>query len=382
MKVITIGRSNQNDIIINDPHVSRTHAQIVISDNGNRSIVDCNSVNGTYVNNKKITGEVTLTPGDTVKIGNTILAWQEIGGQTEPMNSHIRIGGCQVDVCQAPPKKSNTRWYAIWVAILAVICIGAVLFILLRDKKQDALDKENVNTEGYDALQYKGQIDDVDRLQAEADRLQAEADRLYAESLKSQRDNYERERDSKAMEAQKKGKEAERLRALSDSLRNVYESKKLEMSELDNRHKSEIKKKESEIQDKNSELQHKDREIADLHKQIEESEKLRLTEEFQNKIGNMKDDFAKKVCSQLNIKVSKGDSAKKLLTDAFEKGDNLRKKTINQTINRLKQSDAGEQNKTEDKVVEPEKPAEADLTIKEPATVQTEVESNTDEGDE
>ena len=58
MKVLTIGRSQENDIVINDAKVSRIHLQLVISDDGTYSVVDLNSANGTYVNGERISGEV------------------------------------------------------------------------------------------------------------------------------------------------------------------------------------------------------------------------------------------------------------------------------------------------------------------------------------
>lgn len=76
MRVITIGRAPQNDIVINDPRVGRSHLQIIEHDNGRFSIVDLNSTNGTYVNGQRIRSEVPLRPGDQVRIGQTNLQWE------------------------------------------------------------------------------------------------------------------------------------------------------------------------------------------------------------------------------------------------------------------------------------------------------------------
>lgn len=75
IKVITVGRNGQNnDIVINDPKVSRYHLQI-IREKGSFRIRDLNSHNGTFVNGKRISGETILFPGDTVQIGSTLLPW-------------------------------------------------------------------------------------------------------------------------------------------------------------------------------------------------------------------------------------------------------------------------------------------------------------------
>lgn len=75
MKVVTIGRDTDNDIVVNDSKVSRHHLQI-ISDSNRFRIVDFNTTNGTFVNDRKISGETSLFPNDIVRIGNTVLPWQ------------------------------------------------------------------------------------------------------------------------------------------------------------------------------------------------------------------------------------------------------------------------------------------------------------------
>ncbi len=76
MKVISIGRSNDNDVHIDDLYVGRHHCQIVQHDNGTYTIVDMNSKNGTFVNGRRIFGEVQLHPYDSVTIGHTNLPWR------------------------------------------------------------------------------------------------------------------------------------------------------------------------------------------------------------------------------------------------------------------------------------------------------------------
>ena len=75
MKVITIGRSSQNDITINDETVSRHHVQIVQHDDGHYTLHDLQSKNGTFVNGNMVRGEWNLTESDIVRIGNNTLPW-------------------------------------------------------------------------------------------------------------------------------------------------------------------------------------------------------------------------------------------------------------------------------------------------------------------
>jgi hypothetical protein len=76
MKVITIGRSRDNDIVISDNLVSRNHLQIIQDDSGNFRLADLGSKNGTFVNGRQVNGEVYLNPNDVVRIGNTTLPWK------------------------------------------------------------------------------------------------------------------------------------------------------------------------------------------------------------------------------------------------------------------------------------------------------------------
>ncbi len=62
---MVFGRSSNCDIVINDAHMSRRHAEISLS-NGILRLVDLQSSNGTSVNNQKI-GERVLRPGDKIQ---------------------------------------------------------------------------------------------------------------------------------------------------------------------------------------------------------------------------------------------------------------------------------------------------------------------------
>ncbi|MBR5532867.1 MAG: FHA domain-containing protein [Bacteroidales bacterium] len=77
MKIIRIGRSRSNDIVISDPTVSSMHCQIIRDDNGRFRIIDTNSTNGTYINGIRRQGDVVLQENDIVRIGNSTIPWRE-----------------------------------------------------------------------------------------------------------------------------------------------------------------------------------------------------------------------------------------------------------------------------------------------------------------
>ncbi len=66
-EVTTIGRAPDSDIFLDDVTVSRKHAQINKTDSG-YLIVDCGSLNGTYVSNE-IKAEAVLFDGAEINVG-------------------------------------------------------------------------------------------------------------------------------------------------------------------------------------------------------------------------------------------------------------------------------------------------------------------------
>lgn len=68
-QTIGIGRAPENTIVLDDPKVSRRHAQLAIRE-GQVVIRDLESLNGTLVNNEYVVGDHPLHNGDTVTIGD------------------------------------------------------------------------------------------------------------------------------------------------------------------------------------------------------------------------------------------------------------------------------------------------------------------------
>lgn len=73
-----LGRDASADIVLNDPNASRKHAEIFKHADG-YALRDNKSTNGTFVNDKAISGEYILKKEDMIKIGNTILKYLPAG---------------------------------------------------------------------------------------------------------------------------------------------------------------------------------------------------------------------------------------------------------------------------------------------------------------
>src|SRR5262245_46435728 len=64
---IHIGRMEGNEIVVDDPLVSRHHAVIRWSPDG-YELEDLGAANGTYVQGHRIHGRVLLAPGQTIRV--------------------------------------------------------------------------------------------------------------------------------------------------------------------------------------------------------------------------------------------------------------------------------------------------------------------------
>ena len=71
---MVVGRSREADIVLQDPNVSRRHAELRKDDDG-WQIVDLGSTNGIKVNGRRVDTQ-PLRPGDQVTIGVTDLTFE------------------------------------------------------------------------------------------------------------------------------------------------------------------------------------------------------------------------------------------------------------------------------------------------------------------
>jgi hypothetical protein len=68
----TIGRRDDNSLVLDDAYVSGTHAEIMF-DQGAWWVVDLGSTNGTFVNGRPVRARIRLANGDVVQFGRMTL---------------------------------------------------------------------------------------------------------------------------------------------------------------------------------------------------------------------------------------------------------------------------------------------------------------------
>jgi predicted component of type VI protein secretion system len=71
-----LGRDLGNDIVINDPEVSRRHARLILQE-GNFVFEDLGSTNGTFIREQRLAAPVVLRPGEVITLGEQVSIWYE-----------------------------------------------------------------------------------------------------------------------------------------------------------------------------------------------------------------------------------------------------------------------------------------------------------------
>lgn len=75
-KLVMVGRDHSCTFQLLDPQMSRHHLQIKrVEDGTGHAAIDFNSSNGVFLNGVKISGEKLLTPGDTLSLGGSTIAY-------------------------------------------------------------------------------------------------------------------------------------------------------------------------------------------------------------------------------------------------------------------------------------------------------------------
>jgi DNA-binding response OmpR family regulator len=95
--VTTIGRWEDNDVVVDDRWVSRNHARL--RREGERYLLeDLGSRNGTLLNGRRITDQAMLADGDRIQVAPLVELIFVDYGSTAPLPSETRPSGLELDL--------------------------------------------------------------------------------------------------------------------------------------------------------------------------------------------------------------------------------------------------------------------------------------------
>jgi hypothetical protein len=89
--VNTLGRSGDNDVVVEDAFVSRRHCAVVVHLHGSYELHDTASKNGTYLNGVRTTGPTPLKSGDVIRVSNQQYTFLTRAGAPEAGQPHVTL---------------------------------------------------------------------------------------------------------------------------------------------------------------------------------------------------------------------------------------------------------------------------------------------------
>ena len=141
---VTIGRTAGNDIVINDPEVSRRHARLTWD--GQQFIIeDLGSTNGTFINGVQITAPQPVSSGAALRLGALDVSFQSslVAGGVDPITNvnmpapqpPAPVAGSPISAPVPPPVRGSTPWLlilgggAVLVLALIAVVVAAAVFL-------------------------------------------------------------------------------------------------------------------------------------------------------------------------------------------------------------------------------------------------------------
>lgn len=117
-----LGRNVEATVPVDDAKVSRSHASIDIQ-NGFHYLFDMGSINGTFLNGRRIEHATLISVGDEIRLGSTVLkvelldqAKEHLGRNwKEPTRAIMRPAGIagELPPVRSPAEATGSRWQSL-----------------------------------------------------------------------------------------------------------------------------------------------------------------------------------------------------------------------------------------------------------------------------
>jgi pSer/pThr/pTyr-binding forkhead associated (FHA) protein len=130
---IRLGRSEENDLQIEHPSISRKHLRLHL-ENGMWKVMDAESRNGVRVNGEPY-AQIGLRHGDTLEVGHLRFAFVEPGRPFQLPPELTPLAGGAAPLAAAPAR--TVLWVGVGMGSVAVL--AAAIFLLLRHRAADEL---------------------------------------------------------------------------------------------------------------------------------------------------------------------------------------------------------------------------------------------------
>lgn len=344
MKVITIGRGYDNDVVINDTKISKNHVQLVQHDNGSYSVIDLNSTNGTYINDKRVTGEVSVHPDDVITIGETRMVVKSVFAKGAGVEATVSITPKPKDSPMETPKTSNKSGSTknnqqsrkkkksskiIFISIIAVllIIICGISVYIAYDNYTEKIENQKVIKEISDK-EFLNKIDNEIQVKKERKKREEEIQKVKT-SAEIERKKVEKEKADLHNKMQ-----------ISDSLKNsAIESAENAKKEAGIAIKKIRQEKDSLERERQRAIEAQKAAIEKANKAMEETNKIReeqeklLTQMYEMKIKKLNKEQKLELAKKLKLEIDDENEIDKKINKEFKKGDIKYKNDIISSIN-------------------------------------------------
>jgi pSer/pThr/pTyr-binding forkhead associated (FHA) protein len=133
--IVSVGRAVENDMVIEEPHVSGFHARLVQRD-GRVFIEDLGSTNGTFVNGKRVKTPMQLTQGSVVQFGTRTQVTFTLQGDLED-RTVVAVPSALPDYVEPETAPKSERLIPIWALFLVLglglscVVISVILLVII-----------------------------------------------------------------------------------------------------------------------------------------------------------------------------------------------------------------------------------------------------------